>query len=80
MPRIFVFHPVKHQRAVERGLVAQGHVAVLIGDFQQTFANSPAFSFAKLRQFLDDFRCAHSQIITSVRKFVRREPIPNFFR
>jgi predicted trehalose synthase len=78
MPRIFVFPPVKHQRAVERDLVA--HVAVLIGDFQQAFANSPAFSFAKLRQFLDDFRCAHSEIITSVRKFVRREPIPNFFR
>jgi hypothetical protein len=35
MPRIFVFHPVKHQRAVECGLVAQSHVAVLIGDFSK---------------------------------------------
>src|SRR6266446_5647173 len=66
-PRLFVLHPVEHQRAVECGLVAQGHTGVLIGDFQQTFANSPAFSFAKLRQFLDDFRCAHGKIIASVR-------------
>src|SRR6266487_4074546 len=70
-PRIFVLHPVKHQRAVERGLVAQGNVAVLIGDFQQTFANSPAFSFGQLRKFLNDFRCAHGEIIASVRQFVR---------
>src|SRR6266480_3344528 len=60
MPRIFVFHPVKHQRAVERGLVAMSHVAVLIGDFQQTFANGPTLGFAQLREFFDDFRCAHS--------------------
>jgi hypothetical protein len=66
MPRIFVFHPVKHQRAVECGLVAQSHVAVLIGDFQQTIANSSAFSFAKLRQFFDDFRCAHGHNLAEI--------------
>src|SRR5438046_3547819 len=65
-PRIFVLHAVKHQRAVERGLVAKGHIGVLIGDFQQPLANSPTLSFAQLREFLDDFRCAHGQIIASV--------------
>jgi hypothetical protein len=58
-PRIFVLHPVKDQRAVERSLVAQGHVRILIGDFQQAFANSSTVRFAELRQFLDDFGCAH---------------------
>jgi len=44
-PRIFALHAIKHQGAVERGLVAQGHIGVLIGDFQQSLANGPAFSF-----------------------------------
>src|SRR6266487_4629074 len=79
-PRIFVFNPVEHLRAVERGLVAQGHAGILIGDFQQLLANGPTLRFAQLWKFPDDFRCAHGEIIASVRKFVRREPIPNFFR
>jgi len=65
-PRIFVLHPVKDQRAVERSLVAHGHVGVLIGDFQQAFANSATLSFAQLREFLDNFRCAHGEIIALV--------------
>jgi hypothetical protein len=33
-PRIFVLHAVKHQGAVERNLIAEGYVGILIGDFQ----------------------------------------------
>jgi hypothetical protein len=33
-PGIFVLHLVKHQRAVERSLIAESHVGVLIGNFQ----------------------------------------------
>jgi len=47
-------------------LVAHGHVGVLIGDFQQAFANSATLSFAQLREFLDNFRCAHGQTIALV--------------
>ena len=45
-PRIFILHAIKHQRAVERGLVAQGHVRVLICDFQQPFTNGSTLGFA----------------------------------
>src|SRR5437773_12247645 len=65
-PRIFVLHPVEHQRAVERGLVAQGHVRILIGDFQQSLTNGPTLGFGQLRELFDDFRCAHSEIISGV--------------
>jgi hypothetical protein len=44
-PRIFVLHAIEHQGAVERGLIAEGHVGVLIGDLQQAFANGPTLSF-----------------------------------
>jgi len=36
---------VKHQRAIERRLVAEGHIGVLIGDLQKPLANSPTLSF-----------------------------------
>src|SRR6266566_7016586 len=74
-PRIFVLHPVEHQCPRECCLIAETHVGVLIGDFEQPFANSSAFSFAQLRKFLDDFRCAHCEIIAFGQQFVRREPI-----
>ena len=35
---------------------------------------------SKLWQFLDDFRCAHGEIIATSQRFVRREPVRNFFR
>jgi hypothetical protein len=44
-PRIFVLHPVKHQRALERGLITHGHIGVLISDFQQSLANGPTLGF-----------------------------------
>jgi hypothetical protein len=77
-PRMFVLHPVKHQRAVERGLVAQGNVGILISDFQQALANSSTLGFAQLWEFLNDFRCAHGEIITSVRKFVSESVAKTF--
>jgi hypothetical protein len=52
--------------AVECGLVAEGDIGVLISDFKQSLANSPTLSFAQLWEFLDDFRCAHGEIIASV--------------
>jgi len=58
-PRIFVLHPFKHQCTVERSLVGQGHVWVLVGDFQQALANSSTLGFAQLWDFLADFECAH---------------------
>ena len=66
-PRIFLLHPVEYQRPLERCLIAESHVGVLIGDFQQPLANSSPLGFAQLREFLDDFRCAHDKIIASVR-------------
>jgi len=41
-------HPVEHQRALERSLVGQRHVGVLIGDFQQPLAYGPALGFTQL--------------------------------
>jgi len=61
-----ILHPVKHLRAVERSLIAQGYIGVLIGDFQQPLANSPTLSFVQLWEFLDDVRCAHGEIIAAV--------------
>ena len=64
--KTFVLLPVQHQRALERDVIAQGYIGVLIGDFQQSFANGPTLGFAQLGKFLDDFRYAHAEIITSV--------------
>ncbi len=78
-PRIFVLHPVEHQRAVECGLVAQGHIGVLIGDFQQPLANRPTLGFTQIRKLLDDFGCAHGEIIASVGNLSARAQ-PKLFR
>jgi hypothetical protein len=44
-PRIFLLHPIEHQRAFECGLVAQGYIGVLVGDFQQSLANGSTLGF-----------------------------------
>ena len=78
MLRIFVVHPVKHQRALEHSLITQGHIRVLIGDFQQSLANGTTLGFAQLREFLDDFRRAHGEILVQVGRFVRGHHPANF--
>ena len=44
----------------------RGPHRVLICDFQQPLANSPTLRFGQLRKFLDDFGCAHGEIIAVI--------------
>src|ERR1700730_11796874 len=79
-PRIFLLHPVEHQRALERSLVAQGHIGVLIGDFQQPLPYGPALGFTQLREFLNDFRCAHGEIVSEVSDLSGQSVSETFFQ
>ena len=44
----------------------------------QLIKHCTALGFAQLREFLDDFRCAHGEIIAAVRKFVSESVAKTF--
>ena len=72
--------PVEFGGLLSCRLVALADIFILHRKLAQFFEYSPTLSFAKLRQFLDDFRCAHSEIITSVGNLSGESVIRNFFR
>src|SRR5437588_12148461 len=57
---IFVLHAIKHHGTLQSRLVAGRNVLILIGDIQKDLPDRPALYFRELRDFFNNFCCAHS--------------------
>src|SRR6266446_4860653 len=55
-------------------------IIIHLRELAQLVEYGASLGFAQLREFLDDFRCAHGENYSVGRQFVSREPIPNFVR
>jgi len=53
---------------------------VALCKFAQLIKHGATLSVIQLRELLDDFRCAHGEMIVLSLQFVRREANRNFFR
>ncbi len=60
---ILVLHAIEEHRSFKSGLIAEPHVLVLSRQLQEFLADSPTLGLGQLRQFVDDFRCAHARTL-----------------
>ena len=61
---------------LQRGLIAERHVRVLVGDFQQGFADSSPISLSELGKLADDFCCTHAGNLVRTRESVIHQTQP----